>query len=514
MRNEREVDLVNEFGLRDDLKAVLPDRDADVERPAGSLRRFADTVGLAAARVWRLRSRAWNTLRHPAGWELWRLPPTAVVWMLGTELAVAGWALYSGFKASATTADLVRFAVIAGCAIWYLIQTQHPEEQRRADDRRGEHIDQTAVWLGSAAVLLPPAYSLALLLMVRVQRYSIAHKAMTTFLFTTAAHAASILGVHTITELTSLHTWLESGTFPQQPRDIAFAAAALVGAALWYFTSQTLLISIARGLAWGGWRRQKLIGSWTDNADFVYALQLAACTTILGAVNIALVPLVMIGVALRSTRLSQALADTIARSQRDRKTGLLTEDSFHAPAALRLLEDQTDRRPSAFLMLDLDHFKQWNDKYGHSGGDIVLGCVSAVLRHNTRSSDVVGRWGGEEFAVLLPDTSREEARRIAERIREAVANAAITGLTELASGHATNEPRAVGTIYGCTVSIGVGLSPEHSTDYGELFRTADSAMYEAKRGGRNRVVVAPSAPPEPPAPRAPSSPLSQAQPRN
>lgn len=500
MRNGLEVTLVSEFGKHD--------RDAVSARPRGSLRGFADTVGLASARVWRLRGRAWNTLRHPAGWELWRLPPAAVFWMLGTEIAVAFWALKSQVGASLTTTDLVRFGVIAGCTIWYLVQTQHPEEQRRADDRRGEHIDQTAVWLGGAAVLLPPTLSLTLLLMVRVQRYSIAHKAMTTFLFTTAAHAASILGVHTITRLTSLHGWLESGTLPQRPGDIAVAAVSLLGAALWYFASQTLLISIARGLAWGGWRRQKLIGSWADNADFVYALQLAACTTILGAVNIALVPLVMIGVALRSTRLSQALADTIARSQRDRKTGLLTEDSFHAPAALRLLEDQTGRRPTAFLMLDLDHFKQWNDKYGHSGGDIVLGCVSAVLRQNTRSTDVVGRWGGEEFSVLLPDTTREEAMRIAERIRAAVAKTAITGLTELASGHATNEPRAVGPIHGCTVSIGVGLSPEHSTDYGELFRAADAAMYQAKRSGRNRVVVAPSA--VPPSPRTPTSPLSRA----
>jgi diguanylate cyclase (GGDEF)-like protein len=498
------VALVSDFGLREELKTVMHDRDAESERPAGSLRRSADTVGLAAARVWRLRGRAWNTLRHPAGWELWRLPVPAVGWMLGAELVVACWALYSSFKASYTTTDLVRFGVLAGCTIWYLIQSQHPEEQRRADDRRGEHIDQTAVWLGSAAVLLPPAYSLALLLMVRVQRYSIAHKAMTTFLFTTAAHAASILGVHTITQVTSLHSWLEAGTLPQRPGDIVFAAVALVGAAGWYFASQTLLISIARGLAWGGWRRQKLIGSWSDNADFVYALQLAACTTILGAVNIVLVPLVMIGVALRSTRLAQALADTIARSQRDRKTGLLTEDSFHAPAALKLIEDQSDRQPTAFLMLDLDHFKQWNDKYGHSGGDIVLGCVSAVLRQNTRSSDVVGRWGGEEFAVLLPNTTREEALRVAERIREAVAKTAITGLTELASGHATNEPRAVGPIYGCTVSIGVGLSPEHTTDYGELFRAADSAMYEAKRSGRNKVILAAPAP-KPPAPRSPSS---------
>ncbi|MER6670456.1 hypothetical protein ABT256_38265 [Amycolatopsis japonica] len=124
MRNGLEVTLVSEFGKHD--------RDAVSARPRGSLRGFADTVGLASARVWRLRGRAWNTLRHPAGWELWRLPPAAVFWMLGTEIAVAFWALKSQVGASLTTTDLVRFGVIAGCTIWYLVQTQHPEDRRNS----------------------------------------------------------------------------------------------------------------------------------------------------------------------------------------------------------------------------------------------------------------------------------------------------------------------------------------------------------------------------------------------
>jgi diguanylate cyclase (GGDEF)-like protein len=404
--------------------------------------------------------------------------------MLGSELAMAAWAVTSSFGDHYTWGDFVGFVVVAGCTVWYLVQTQHPEEQRRNADRTVEHIEQTPIWLFSAAILLPAGYTLLLLIAIRIQRYSIARKPMTTFLLTTSAHAASVLGVHAIALATPLHTWLEQGALPKHPLDIAIAAAALLAAVACYFTAQTLVIGIARGLAWGGWSVAEMIGEKKDNLDFLYALQLAVCATVVAAFDILLLPVVVAGIALHSTRDKQGLAAATANGERDRKTGLLRGDTFHAMAELTLANDQANDRSTAFLMCDLDFFKRWNDRYGHSGGDVVLKAFSGVLKRNTRLGDIVGRWGGEEFAVLLPGTSREDAEVLAERIRKAVEEMTISGLTELARG----EP--VAAVGGCTVSIGVAVSPQDATGYNELFDAADGAVYEAKETGRNKVVVA------------------------
>jgi diguanylate cyclase (GGDEF)-like protein len=124
----------------------------------------------------------------------------------------------------------------------------------------------------------------------------------------------------------------------------------------------------------------------------------------------------------------------------------------------------------AAALLDLDHFKRINDLYGHSRGDEVLAAVAAVLRSSVRESDFVGRHGGEEFILLLPDTGRDQAAVVAEKVRAAVAN---LGLSEV------DEP--------VTTSIGVAAFPDDAADADTLVRAADRALYAAKGNGRNRV---------------------------
>ena len=124
-------------------------------------------------------------------------------------------------------------------------------------------------------------------------------------------------------------------------------------------------------------------------------------------------------------------------------------------------------------MLDLDHFKQVNDQRGHAVGDQVLANVGAVMRGAMRSRDFAGRNGGEEFAILLPDTEIPAALRIAERVRAAIAEMSLPG-TDVA----------------VTVSVGVAGYPEHASTPDRLARLADAALYLAKRQGRNRVELA------------------------
>jgi diguanylate cyclase (GGDEF)-like protein len=138
------------------------------------------------------------------------------------------------------------------------------------------------------------------------------------------------------------------------------------------------------------------------------------------------------------------------------------------------------KSPLAVVLFDLDHFKQINDIHGHEKGDEVLAAVGVVLATSSRASDFGGRFGGEEFVVLLPDTDRDSAAEIAERIRVAVSALDIVGVS-----------RPI------TASFGVAAIPEDADEPTLLLRGADRALYLAKSRGRNRVETLSSTDPEP-----------------
>ena len=135
------------------------------------------------------------------------------------------------------------------------------------------------------------------------------------------------------------------------------------------------------------------------------------------------------------------------------------------------------------LMIDLDHFKDLNDRYGHATGDRVLAETGRCIVEQLRSSDVVGRYGGEELAVFLPETSPGDGLVVAEKLRSA-----IEGLAIEPDGTKARSTARVRT----TISIGVASMPDVSiADEQDLIRMADEALYTAKREGRNRVCIAP-----------------------
>jgi diguanylate cyclase (GGDEF)-like protein len=160
----------------------------------------------------------------------------------------------------------------------------------------------------------------------------------------------------------------------------------------------------------------------------------------------------------------------------DTLTGLSNRRVFHETLDAEIRRSRRYRWPVTVLMLDLDHFKDVNDSYGHMLGDLVLERVGGIVRHAVRDADAACRLGGEEFGVVLPETAREGGYAVAERIRRRVEQAF--------------EGRHVdGHDIRMTVSVGLATFPEDGLHAEELVARADEALYGAKHGGRNRVCV-------------------------
>ncbi len=201
----------------------------------------------------------------------------------------------------------------------------------------------------------------------------------------------------------------------------------------------------------------------------------------LGMVSATVLPVILAGplffyltLKLRELAIANHRLGDIA--SRDALTGCLNRGAFTATVSAWLANRRRahDATGGAFLILDADCFKSINDRFGHQEGDTALQLIAAAVKSSVRASDVVGRLGGEEFGVLLPDAGAAKAEEIANRIARAVENAA----REHAAGR-----------YELTVSTGCAIFAE-TLCYRAIFAVADRKLYEAKRAGRNRVIVA------------------------
>jgi diguanylate cyclase (GGDEF)-like protein len=178
------------------------------------------------------------------------------------------------------------------------------------------------------------------------------------------------------------------------------------------------------------------------------------------------------GVAIDNARFMEKIEQ---QAVRDSLTGLYNHMEFQNHLAKEVARCRRYGGDFSLLMLDLDHFKLVNDSYGHQTGDAVLKEIVRTIQHRLRSVDKVFRYGGEEFAVVLPETQKDGAKIISERIRKAVEES----VYELNSSHSIK----------VTVSIGVSTFPHDAANREETITTADQALFSAKRTGRNRVVV-------------------------
>lgn len=187
----------------------------------------------------------------------------------------------------------------------------------------------------------------------------------------------------------------------------------------------------------------------------------------LGILSIALAP--MVTASITASR-NDAVRKLRYLAEHDSLTGLLNQQTFYQQAQTQLDWYTQTHTPHCMLILDLDHFKQVNDNYGHTAGDLVIQTVAKVLRAELRDGDIAGRVGGEEFSVLLSDCDPTQANNIAERIRLHIAKTPIT----LKNGH----------VLQLTTSIGIAHA-QKTCELNKLLHKADKALYRAKANGRN-----------------------------
>jgi diguanylate cyclase (GGDEF)-like protein len=411
----------------------------------------------------------------PPRWDLWRLPVRAVALVLVVEAASVA-TVVAGF--AVPSRDEVVLA-----AFLMLLSVVHTElatgiERIRRRTAETSYFDLSSVWTFAAALLLPPALAAAVIAVVYLHLWQRvwrpAKVPLHRHLYTTATVVLAAGAAHATLE--------QAGGLPSAPDDVA-GVAGIAAAVLAYVVVNTLLVAgvIALTSEWPGAR--ELVGRWDDNALEVATL----CMGGLAAVTIGstpwLVALVLPPILVLHRAVLVRHLEEVAST--DAKTGLLNSAGWQAEAARTLRRTQRSRAAAAVLILDLDHFKLVNDAHGHLAGDEVLAAVAAELRGGVREQDLVGRFGGEEFVVLLSDLQpgvlgHAEVRAVAERLRRLVSELAVPVCT----------PDGNLTISGLSVSVGGAAMPVDGTTLEQVLKVADASLYAAKRSGRNLVRIA------------------------
>ncbi len=367
---------------------------------------------------------------------------------------------------------------LSGAVVLAVLGVVHTElavgvERVRLLVTRPAHVGLTSVWTFAGALYLPLTLAAAVAVFVQ------AHMWLRT------GRARAPLYKHVFSTATVVLACAAAGKVSAPSLGVsAFGGGGLttiVCAMVAYTTVNSALVAVAVVQSVTLPDMATLFGDWDDNILEIATLSLGALVAIVLGTNPWLVALVLPPVLVlhRSVLVRQLKLE----ASTDGKTGLLNAHTWSARAEDRLRRATRHRSPHAVLVLDLDHFKAVNDHHGHLAGDQVLAAVAGALQAEVRDRDLVGRFGGEEFVVLLAGlkgAGEAELAAVAERIRQRVSTLRVDVVT-------SNGKEWIGDL---SVSVGGAIHPGGRADLVGLLRTADAALYSAKRAGRNQVRMA------------------------
>ncbi len=410
---------------------------------------------------------------RPREWALWRRRRSLIAYCFLVETIAAAATVATSITTPPSWHDAGLLGLLVALGIAQAELGREVERMRRRV-HGPPYINMTSVWTFAGVLLLPPALVAVLVAVLyahlaarswyRLRQVppfrTILNATLVVLTCYSAAFVLARLGVG------DMATALTSG---------GRGVAAVALAALTYFV--VAAITIIPALTITTRSVKELFGGLGDNL-------LEAATLCLGMLTaLALATLPALAVAILPPLLVLHRAVLIKQLEiaatTDEKTGLFNTTGWHLLASRELARAQRATRSTfGVLMIDLDHFKLINDEHGHLAGDEVLRAVAAAIKSAVRDYDSVGRFGGEEFVVLLPDIGPAAVLAVAERIRSAIEVLKV----EYSDG------REVRVIEGLSASIGVATYPDGGTAVDRLLQAADRALYRAKDAGRNQVV--------------------------
>ncbi|GGP38720.1 diguanylate cyclase [Saccharothrix coeruleofusca] len=395
-------------------------------------------------------------------WPLWRLKRSALAYWLLVDAAALALVVYVIATSPRPDPEQIgRFAAIAGTAGAVVIGSSIYSHRMGETSRNpwAAHLS----YLAAGAVALPCNLLVLLLFGPALHGVLSQRPESHRWLFTLSATALSVFGARFAIG------WTEPAA--ELPQLVVGAVALLVARAVLI----ALGLRLRNPSAPGG----EVVGEPIDAVLGVVAVSIGGLmgSAALGDPAHALLAGPPMALLERAAQLPQWRRS----AQRDAKTGLANAAHWDARARYELSKARPAQRPMAVMLLDLDHFKRVNDEVGHLAGDAALSAVALLLSTTTRRGDLVGRFGGEEFVVLLPDAEPAVARSVAQRVRQAVQELAVPTVRTDGSEH---------LLTGLTVSIGVATTERFGYELPDLLVAADSALLAAKGCGRNLVEMA------------------------
>jgi diguanylate cyclase (GGDEF)-like protein len=413
-----------------------------------------------------------RALRSMRAWQFWTLPPLLRSYLLTVLVLAASAAGVEVARTRGDGSDLLLGAALLACGIIAIESTRSVKETHGEVGR-----DLQSVWLLAIAIALPPVFAFLApipLTAYKILRLSgiVVYRRVFSAATLSLAYGCASLAFHYIPDSVA-------GPYPRSGEHALTWTASVAACGLLGWIINHGLIVIAIKLSDPASRVRDLVGSRESITSDLLELSLAVSLTLVVRINPILMALALPSVVLCKRSIMRA--QLVSHARIDAKTGLLNAGTWQREAEAEFFRAMRGRIPLALAMVNIDHFRDVDDLAGQFVRDQLIRDIAGMLRDQLPGDYLIGRFGSEEFAILLPQTSRDEAQRISERLRDYIAAEPI----------AIESGSQAGFVFRLTVSIGVAVLNESRRALAELIGAADTALGQAKRTGWSKVYVLP-----------------------